>query len=173
MSFSDPFPSSLSNYRKSWSSLDNAMARFKFDDPVAFYAQGSSHLYDPDPGRPEFHESQYVAYEWETEQHPTLPLRIPLAETPPGPPDYNDCLMNQVLFEWAMQHLPAEEVEPIAPPVGDMPTGAHALDLSPLEQLVGGVDSRGRFNEIEAAVELQKHLMDPFDMPGMGPGPMI
>ena len=39
--------------------------------------------YEPDPGSPEFRESQYEGYQWSMDGHPTPPLRLDPVEKPP------------------------------------------------------------------------------------------
>jgi len=54
-----------------------------FHGPPQGGSPQSFQAYEPDPGSPEFHESQYEGYQWSMDGHPTPPLRPDPIERPP------------------------------------------------------------------------------------------
>ncbi len=112
MSLSDFLRSSPSNHHpRGHIPLDDVLSHVErgpsrrglIGQSVEWNVSDPAQLYDPDPGRPEFCETEYQPYLWEMPLHPTPLLRAPLPDEPerPEPPDYNACLMTEELFEQA------------------------------------------------------------------------
>jgi len=142
-----------------------------FGQSVAWNVPGTADLYDPDPGRPEFRESEYQPYLWEIPLHPTSLLRAPLPNEPerPEPPDYNACLMTDELFEQAMREAIGASSVPEQPDVGRHDSvgdimHAHRSPYEPLEEPLGPIQ------EIEAAISQAQAAASPcFVVPDQPP----
>ena len=67
-------------------------------------------MYNPDPGRPDFPESNYEQYQWDMSRHTTPPLRVELPEAPAAErlPHYNDCLIAEDSFQQGMRECIGE-----------------------------------------------------------------
>lgn len=174
MSLSDFLRSSRSNDRpREHISLDEVLGdvepRERYRDalggPAAYGAPARTGLYDPEPGRPEFCESDYQPYLWEMPVHPTPLLRAPLPDEagPPGPPDYDACLMTDELFVRAMRDAIDASIAPKQPRVDEIVSDAEAIPARQSAHVfMEEPSASGPAQEIEAAITQAQAAASPY-----------
>jgi hypothetical protein len=115
MSFRDPLRGALRKRKQL--SIDGTVAGVEysrsrrrynprpFDHKLRLDLPHPAQAYDPDPGQPDFPESQYEPYEWDVRAHTTPPIRfeMPGEAHVEGPPPYEAPLMTDELFQRLMQ----------------------------------------------------------------------
>ena len=147
MSFRDPLRSTLRKRKQL--SIDGTVGGIEYNRSFRRYNPSQfDHLlrldqphpaqaYDPDPGHPDFPESQYEPYEWDVRGHATPPIRfeIPSEAHVEAPPPYDASLMTDDLAQHRVI-APGRILQRHPVPYDDQACGRD--DIQPLIANAGG-----------------------------------